>query len=156
MAIDDVASTAPLVLSPTVLSTSLPGWNHTAFLRRAPSALRGNPAVDTLTSQRGGCPLSTPRALHSWKPKYGPSGLGYFRNAYVVIDGLVVKVEESLPGYGRYHCWVGSGVTQMLAASGLATKDANNKQKLRVPPARPQSSHAIRTSNTARLRGQTW
>ena len=146
----ELASSDFLLLAPLDASrlTLLPGtgWQHTPFARRSPSALRGNPNVNTLSSLQGDCPLSTPRAFHEWTPHYAPSGLAAIKNGYVALDGLVLTLsDDGMEDVGRgvggaqrghFYSWPGDGLVEMLLASRLAEKVTSSvgsfKPQLRV------------------------
>ena len=134
------ASATPLLLTPfpepDVNVPAIYSINHSSFSRRSPSALNGNPPLDTLTSSYGSCPLSTPGEIHEWRPHYGAaSGLVAFRDAHVVLDGLLISLDDdrtkSTVRRGYYHNWVGADLIRMLVASELAIR--TSKGALRIP-----------------------
>ena len=139
---EEVASARPLLLdiAPSAAAfISLPGgWNHTSFDRRAPSALRGNPSVHDLRSSLSECPLSYPRAWHTWEPFHGPSGLSVLHGAHIALDGLVLLLDEDQPSstdkprQGSVYSWAGPELMRMLTAASLAIPDASGL-KLSVP-----------------------
>jgi hypothetical protein len=86
------------------------------------------------------CCLAHPGRSFPWQPSYGPrTGLALLRHAYVAIDGLVIRLDAPpathtithdashaglRPLGGVQYAWAGSGVSEMLVASGLATVGA--------------------------------